>query len=75
MRIPCSRIQPNNSSSGAIALRRPIWRKLRPGACSSSINRRIGVFSVAGHSPGGWIAQETAAQAPERVNALFLCDA
>ncbi|WP_377272770.1 alpha/beta fold hydrolase [Peterkaempfera sp. SMS 1(5)a] len=31
-------------------------------------------FSLAGHSLGGWVAQEVAARAPERVSALFLCD-
>ncbi|WP_435240355.1 alpha/beta fold hydrolase [Streptomyces cucumeris] len=32
------------------------------------------VFSVAGHSLGGWVAQEIAARAPDRVSRLFLCD-
>jgi pimeloyl-ACP methyl ester carboxylesterase len=31
-------------------------------------------FSIAGHSLGGWVAQEVAARAPERVSKLFLCD-
>jgi pimeloyl-ACP methyl ester carboxylesterase len=31
-------------------------------------------FSIAGHSLGGWVAQEIAARAPERVSKLFLCD-
>ena len=31
-------------------------------------------FSIAGHSPGGWVAQEVAARAPEWVSKLFLCD-
>lgn len=31
-------------------------------------------FSIAGHSLGGWVAQEVAALAPERVSKLFLCD-
>jgi hypothetical protein len=48
VRNPCSRIQPNNASSGEIALRKPIWTKLRPGTCSSSINRRIGVACETG---------------------------
>ena len=30
-------------------------------------------FSIAGHSLGGWVAQEIAARAPERVSKLFLC--
>lgn len=30
-------------------------------------------FSIAGHSLGGWVAQEVAARAPERVSKLFLC--
>jgi pimeloyl-ACP methyl ester carboxylesterase len=30
-------------------------------------------FAIAGHSLGGWVAQEVAARAPERVSALFLC--
>lgn len=29
-------------------------------------------FSLAGHSLGGWVAQEVAARAPERVSKLFL---
>jgi pimeloyl-ACP methyl ester carboxylesterase len=29
---------------------------------------------IAGHSLGGWVAQEVAARAPERVSKLFLCD-
>lgn len=32
------------------------------------------VFSIAGHSLGGWVAQEVAARAPQRVSKLFLCD-
>jgi len=31
-------------------------------------------FSIAGHSLGGWVAQEVAARAPQRVSKLFLCD-
>lgn len=31
-------------------------------------------FSIACHSMGGWVAQEVAARAPERVSKLFLCD-
>lgn len=31
-------------------------------------------FSIAGHSLGGWVAQEVAARAPDRVSKLFLCD-
>jgi pimeloyl-ACP methyl ester carboxylesterase len=31
-------------------------------------------FSIAGQSLGGWVAQEVAARAPERVSKLFLCD-
>jgi pimeloyl-ACP methyl ester carboxylesterase len=30
-------------------------------------------FAIAGHSLGGWVAQEVAARAPERVSSLFLC--
>ena len=30
-------------------------------------------FSIAGHSLGGWVAQEIAVRAPERVSKLFLC--
>ncbi len=33
-----------------------------------------GTFSIAGHSLGGWVAQEVAARAPDRVRKLFLCD-
>ena len=31
-------------------------------------------FSIAGHSLGGWVAQEIAARAPERLSKLFRCD-
>ena len=31
-------------------------------------------FSIAGHSLGGWVAQEVAARAPDRVSKLFLSD-
>lgn len=35
------------------------------------LGRVPGVVSVAGHSLGGWVAQEIAARAPEGVSALF----
>jgi len=31
-------------------------------------------FCLVGHSMGGWVAQQVAAQAPRRVSKLFLCD-
>ncbi len=31
-------------------------------------------FVLAGHSLGGWVAQEVAARAPGRISKLFLCD-
>ncbi|MFE5725158.1 alpha/beta fold hydrolase, partial [Streptomyces erythrochromogenes] len=38
------------------------------------LDRVTGTFSLAGHSLGGWVAQEVAARAPDRVEKLFLCD-
>lgn len=38
------------------------------------LDRVTGTFSLAGHSLGGWVAQEVAARAPDRVDKLFLCD-
>ncbi|MFE6911418.1 alpha/beta fold hydrolase [Streptomyces erythrochromogenes] len=38
------------------------------------LDRVTGTFSLVGHSLGGWVAQEVAARAPDRVEKLFLCD-
>ena len=47
----------------------PVHRALRWPRPSSAVP---GPFALAGHSMGGWVAQEAAARAPQRVTRLAL---